>query len=144
MADLDMDALLADLRRDEGLKLDPYKDTLGHLTVGYGHELKPGEMIKSISMDDAETILLDDVSATLAELDAAISWWRTLAPDAQRALANQSYELGVHGVLAFAHMLAALKAHDYADASVDALTSKWAQQVPERAARIAALYRGCA
>ena len=139
-----MDALLADLRRDEGLKLDPYKDTLGHLTVGSGHELKPGEMIKSISMDDAETILLDDVSATLAELDAAISWWRTLAPDAQRALANQSYELGVHGVLAFAHMLAALKAHDYADASVDALTSKWAQQVPERAARIAALYRGCA
>jgi GH24 family phage-related lysozyme (muramidase) len=36
-------ALREQLKREEGLRLKPYKDTLGHWTIGYGHKMLPGE-----------------------------------------------------------------------------------------------------
>ena len=137
-----MQALLADLRRDEGLRLEAYQDTAGNWTIGYGHKLTaPGNPIIE---PEAETMLADDVNFVCFQLDDRLDWWRGLADNAQRGLANQCYNLGFKGLQGFTHMLTALEAHDYETAAAEALASEWATQVGDRAKRIAVLYQSCA
>lgn len=47
----------------EGCKLEVYKDLNGHLTIGWGHLLRPSELwIKTISQEVAEHYLLCDLT----------------------------------------------------------------------------------
>jgi lysozyme len=46
----------------EGLKLEPYKCSAGHWTIGIGHKIKKGEYFTSITEDDAYKILRQDVA----------------------------------------------------------------------------------
>jgi lysozyme len=52
-----------------------------------------------------------------------------------------AYQMGVDGVLKFKKMMIALQAENYEAAYKEALNSKWAQQTPERAQRVALLIR---
>jgi lysozyme len=61
----DVDALTADLIRDEGLKLKPYTDTVGKLTIGIGRNLTD----RGISRQEALVLARNDVDAAAAELD---------------------------------------------------------------------------
>ena len=51
---MDLDALKAQLTRHEGLRLKPYRDTLGHLTIGVGRNLS------EVGISEAEAIALLD------------------------------------------------------------------------------------
>ena len=62
--------------------------------------------------------------------------------DVQRALANMVYQLGVQGVCNFRLMLEALEDGDRVEAADEALDSRWAEQTPKRAWRVANLIRG--
>lgn len=46
----------------EGLSLEPYRDSAGHLTIGYGHKIRPNETFTRISKAQAEGILRQDAS----------------------------------------------------------------------------------
>lgn len=131
------DDLLADLKRDEGLRLDLYSDTEGNLTGGYGHNFDDMGLSEAASL----FILNEDKAIAIAELDRELPWWRNLPPLAQRGLANMSFNLGMPRLLKFRKMIAALKAGDFDAAATEALNSKWRRQVGDRAERIAALYR---
>ena len=143
---LDLGLLAADLRRDEGLRLKIYLDSVGVATVGFGHRCTPEDMeyyADGISTAIAESLLVEDISIALRLLDAELAWWRKLPNDAQRGMANMSYNLS-HHLLGFTDMLAALQRGDFTAASKSALNSLWARQVGDRAKRIAALFAGCA
>ncbi len=131
------DDLLADLKRAEGLRLKPYRDSVGKLTIGYGRNLDD----VGISKAEAEALLGADAAVACAELDRALPWWRDLPEPAARGLANMVFNLGLPRLLKFSRMLAALKSGDYGAAAIEAMDSKWARQVGDRAERIAALYR---
>lgn len=128
-----IDALKADLVRDEGLRLKPYRDTVGKLTIGVGRNLD------DVGISDAEAghLLGNDISGVLADLDRALPWWRGLSEARQRALANMCFNLGLTRLQGFKKMLAALEAGDWPAAAREALDSKWARQVGARATRIA-------
>lgn len=127
--------LIADLRRDEGLRLKPYRCTAGKLTIGYGRNLDD----IGITRDEAEQLLRDDVWRVLVELDRDMPWWRDLSTDRQRALANMALNLGLPRLKEFRKMLAALQRGDWEEAARQALDSRWANQVGQRARRIAGL-----
>ena len=55
----------------------------------------------------------------------------------QRCLLNMAYNMGVPNLMGFKKMFTALDAQDYAEAGLEALDSKWARQVPNRAMEIA-------
>ncbi len=129
--------VLSDLREDEGLKLEVYKDTTGHQTIGYGHNLSDLGISKAI----ADAILMEDLVTTLMALNSQIPWWKTLTESQRRALINMAFNLGVNKLLEFKKMLAALKTGNSDLAATEALDSKWAEQVGSRAWRIAALFR---
>lgn len=127
-----------DLKRDEGLRLKPYRDTVGKLTIGYGRNLDD----VGITEDEAEYMLEGDIEHVLEQLDRTLPWWNDLNESRKRALVNMAFNLGIGGLLKFKKMLAALKAGDYEHAAVEALDSRWAKQVGQRADRIAELLKG--
>lgn len=147
-------ALIDDLKRDEGFRARAYQDTVGVWTVGYGHAHCDPRAVWT--QDRAATQLAVDVDLTCEHLDRDLPWWRTLDLVRQDALANMGFNLGVGvapcaahadgtGLQGFPHMLAALKAGDFAHASAQALLSDWAKDPPqgvgERATRIANMFR---
>lgn len=134
------DALISDLKQEEGLKLVAYQDHLGFWTIGYGRlidERKGG----GISEAEAEYLLRNDVAKVTSALAAQCQGWVDMPDNIRRATANMAFQLGINGVLAFKKMWAALRSKDWDEAAKHALDSKWAKQTPNRAKRVADLIR---
>ena len=132
------DALTQDLIRDESIKLKPYRDTVGKLTIGVGRNLDDN----GITEDEALFLLKNDIRRSESDLDRNASWWRGLPEDAQRGLVNMCFQLGITRLRRFVKMLEALEKNDYNKAAEEVLSSKYARQVPDRANRVAQLFRG--
>lgn len=131
-----MDALTKQLIIDEGMRLKPYRDTVGKLTIGVGRNLDDN----GISEDEALVMLKNDIDQAFDEL-SQFDWFNSLKPVKQDALVNMCFNLGLPRLLSFKRMIAALEAGDYQTAADEALDSKWAVQVGERANRIAEVIR---
>ncbi|CCG42198.1 glycoside hydrolase family protein [Magnetospirillum molischianum] len=136
MTTYDVLALRRELIRDEGLKLKPYRCTAGKLTIGVGRNIED----RGITADEAMVLLDNDIVVIAAELDRAIPFWRKLSDARQRALINMAM-MGVPRLLGFKRMLYALSIGDYPGAAAEALNSKWAGQVGDRAIRLADMIR---
>ncbi len=134
---MNKEQLIQDLISDEGLRTEPYIDTVGKMTIGVGRNLDDN----GISQAEAMFMLTNDIEMVETELDARLDWWRGLPDDAQRALCNMTFSLGWPRLSKFEKMLAALKDRDFEEAAAQALASKWATQVGQRAIRIAQLFR---
>lgn len=136
MTDL-MNAMITDLRRDEGERLKPYRDTVGKLTIGVGRNLDD----VGLSSEESAYLLANDINKVLRQLDEKLPWWRGLCFNRQRVLINMAFNLGIAGLLGFKNTLAAVQAGQYDKAAEGMLSSKWASQVGKRAVRLADLMR---
>ena len=134
---MDTEALKVDLLRDEGCGLKPYVDTVGKITVGIGRNLTD----RGITLEEAKHLLENDITAVVIELDHKLPWWRGLPEHKQRALANIAFNMGLPRLMNFRKMLAALECGEWDTAAAEALNSAWAEQVGERAQRIAQEFR---
>lgn len=135
---MDRDQLVADLVRDEDLRLKPYPCPAGKLTIGVGRNLDD----VGITRPEALFLLDNDIARCEAELKGATAWWKSLKnPARQRAILNMYFNLGFSRFMGFQHMRVAIEEADWERAAAEALDSKWAQQVGARADRIAALIR---
>ena len=126
-------ALTDDLKRHEGLRLFPYRDTVGKLTIGIGRNLDDN----GITEVEAMFMLGTDVKNVVNELDINLAWWTDLDTVRRRALANMAFNMGVPRLLQFKNMLDALQRGSYEIAAMEALDSLWAQQVGKRSQDIA-------
>src|SRR3546814_2270740 len=106
---MDIDALKADLARDEGFIPHAYQDSLGYWTIGCGR-LIDEQLGGGISKEEALYLLGNDIRRSLADLDRALPWWRGLSEARMRALANMAFNLGITRLLGFRLFLAALEA----------------------------------
>lgn len=133
--------LIADLKRDEGLVLKAYQDTVGVWTIGYGHaHVQPGTVW---TQEQAEAALRQDVAKHNKELDEALPWAIRLDPVRRRVLQNMAFNLGLgsavtgKGLLGFKNTLEFVRTGQYDRAADGMLASKWAKQVKGRADRLA-------
>lgn len=134
---MNLDKLTASLRQHEGLRLSPYKDTTGNLTIGYGHLVANG-----ISLTAAEQILRDDIGLCISQAQAQ-SWWQYCTDeDLQRAMVELVFELGVGGVAGFHDLIRCLGNSDRDGAARALLDSVYARQVGQRAVTLAGMIRG--
>lgn len=125
--------LKAQLRRHEGERLKPYKDTTGHLTIGVGRNLDD----VGISEDESEYLLENDVRRVEGELTRSVPCFSSLEDSRQRVLANMTFNLGVAKLLQFKKMLSAVEARNFDKAADEMLDSTWARQVGDRAVELA-------
>jgi lysozyme len=137
------DPIIAELVRDEGVRLKPYRDTVGKLTIGVGRNLDD----VGVSQAEAEFLLANDVERTRADLDRAIPWWRgpspwkPVDPVRQRVLLNMAFNMGADEVARWPNWLAAVQSGNYEAASDSMLKTLWARQVGVRANRLSEMMR---
>lgn len=127
-----MNKLTKQLIRDEGLRLKPYHDTVGKLTIGVGRNLDDN----GITEDEASYLLQNDIAVSKREL-SAYGWFNRLDEVRQGAIINMHFNLGLPRLLTFRKMIAALECGNYTKAANEALDSRWANQVGQRAVRLA-------
>lgn len=132
-----LNQLTEDLKRDEGFRTHPYKDTVGKTTIGYGRNLDD----VGISQTEAEALLRKDIGVAFEETMANYPWLRDRPADLQRVVVNMAFNMGQSRLAGFKKMFAAMEAKHYKLASLEALDSKWAEQTGERAMRIAVIIR---
>lgn len=143
--------LLSDLIRDEGLRLKAYPDPVSKgepWTIGIGHtgSVKRGDMV---TLEEARGLLAVDAVAHNRTLARVLPWVADLDADRRRVLQNMHFNLGwdnsrtakLEGLAGFTRTLADIKAGRYASAATRMEASLWAQQVGNRAERLAAIMR---
>lgn len=133
------DELVHMIKRHEGKRLNPYQDTLGVWTVGYGHN-----MSIAISNKAAETILLDDIYDAINDCIHAFPWFLELSEPRKHAIIDMAFNLGITKLKTFRNFLLAMELGDYETAAIHMLDSLWAKQVKGRALELATMIRGSA
>ena len=129
---MNIDALIEELKADEGYRRFPYKCSSGKLTIGYGRNIDD----VGISDKEAEVMLMNDVQFCTAWLDKKYPWFKNLTDARQRALVNMCFNLGVTKFTGFKKMLRAFSIGHYDRAALEASDSRWYYQVGDRARRI--------
>ena len=125
-------SLIEQLKRQEGLKLKPYKCTADKLTIGVGRNLED----VGISEEEAEMLLQNDINRATKQILAEFPWTRELDEVRFSALINFTFNVGIGTVGKFVNAMALLKAGSYDMAADEFLQSRWAKQVGQRAIEV--------
>ena len=144
---MDLEKLKDELRRDEGLRLTPYRCTAGALTIGYGHNLEahgPAGLPRflAITIDRAEKWLDEDIMDAVA----CVHDWlpsdivELLSDVRMRVVVNMAFCLGTR-LWQFKRLRSCIMAMDWKGAAMEMLESRWASQVGDRAIRLALMMR---
>lgn len=136
--DTDDILLIKELRRDEGVKYEPYLDSVGIKTVGVGHNLEahPIDFSYPLTDEQVDELLASDLIETFSELDKHLPWWRNMEYQRQRAIVNMCFNMGINGLMTFHNTLAAMQSGKWDVVIAGMKASKWASQVGERAIRL--------
>lgn len=129
------------IKKNEGLRLNVYIDTLGNPTIGYGHLLPPSSDIKSITMEEAERLFNEDIAdAKRAALDI-FEEFAAFSQNRQDAIIELLFNLGKTKFLRFIRMIHNINIGHWDDAAnelkyADGRTtlSRWYTQVKEQRA----------
>lgn len=124
--------LLKLIKKNEGLRLEPYKCPAGYWTIGYGRNLE--RQGGGITKQEAVYLLENDVATVVAMCEREFEWWDTLTVARQAVLTDMAFNLGVAGLMKFKKMLAAIKSRKWDIAGEHLMDSKYATQVGVRAA----------
>ena len=134
---MDMDRLLASVKKHEGYRNKVYLDTLGKRTVGVGHLC-----VEDFWEDDKEyeekflmTILEHDLQTAIKGAKELMAEHGCMDMDevAEEIIIEMIFQLGKTGVSKFKNMWKALSELNYVGASYEMLDSKWAKQTTNRA-----------
>jgi lysozyme len=130
---MNLAALRAQLIVDEALRLKPYTDTKGKVTIGVGHNLSA----RGISRELALQWLDEDITEALYDVRRAWPWFDRLDSVRQHVLLNMAFNMGITMLGTFHRFLDALQAGNYKTAAVEMMDSDWATDVGRRATRLA-------
>lgn len=123
------------IKRNEGLRLKPYKCSAGKLTIGYGRNIEDN----GISLDEAEIMLSSDIRSVTEEIRRLIPDFDSLELPQKTALIDMGFNLGITRLSLFKKMLAAVNVRDYKTAAMELLDSNYANQLPNRSSKNAQL-----
>lgn len=136
----------------EGMKLMPYRCTAGKLTIGVGRNLEDnpptpeearalGDYMHGITENAAKMLLRNDIARCFEALKRIVEGFEELDEERQYALLDMCFQMGVRGFRRFKRLLKAVEQRNFELAAFECLTSKYAQQTPKRAKRIAQLLK---
>ena len=131
------------VKQHEGWRTQPYRDSLGNWTFGWGFlmdEDDEGHPLYMPSEEDGEALL--EVRLRTAFWDAAIVYkgsFGLLDTTRQAVLVDMAYQLGRGGLASFVKFRAAVGRKDWPAAKQEMLDSRWAGQTPRRANELAEL-----
>ena len=128
--------LKSQLLREEGAESCAYQDSLGFWTIGVGR-LIDARKGGGLSNDEIDFLLENDIKTKTREVLLALPWMPRLSEPRQAVLIGMAFQMGIGGLLKFKRALGSIEDGQYAEAAVEMLESKWGNQTPERAYRMA-------
>lgn len=134
---MNRDALKLQLRKHEGVRAKPYRDTVGKVTIGVGRNLDD----RGLKPSEIEMLLDNDVDDVLKDIELNLPWFATLSEARQLVIANMVFNLGITRFLQFNATISAIRNGRFGVAADQMLASKWARQVGQRARDLAAMMR---
>jgi lysozyme len=141
---LDRDAVFEQLKIDEGVVYEVYKDHLGYPTFGVGHlvlESDPefgAEVGTPITEDRVKECFDSDLAIAVSECDRLYEEgvFGDLPDEVQQILVNMMFNMGRTRLSKFKKMHEAILKGDWAEAAVEGRDSQWHKQVTNRAERL--------
>lgn len=135
----DRDRLVRLVQLHEGLRLKPYDDGRGNLTVGFGRNLTAN----GITREEAEAMLRRDLANAERSVLTRWPWMASLDPVRYAVVIDLCFNLGPAKLSTFKRTIAAIRAGDYAFAAGCLEDSLWFRQVKTRGHRdVAAMATG--
>jgi len=130
------------LEDEEGRVAHAYTDSEGWLTIGVGRLI---DKRKGGRLTDAEIdyLLANDIAEKTAELQRSLVWLDGLDQVRRDTLIAMAFQMGTAGLLGFRNTLEMVRTGDYKGAGRGMLQSRWAQQTPLRAERMARQMEAC-
>lgn len=125
--------IVQQLKRDEDVRLKPYRDSVGKISIGTGRNLDD----VGISVEENDLMLRNDIERSRRDLFTHLPWVVGLDDARRGVLLNMTFNMGIGGVCQFRNTLALIQAGKYQQASDAMLQSKWAEEVGPRAHRLA-------
>tara|TARA_B100000965_G_scaffold396227_1_gene410844 strand:- start:585 stop:1034 length:450 start_codon:yes stop_codon:yes gene_type:complete len=141
---MNFDRLYEQLKIDEGVKYEVYKDHLGYETFGIGHLVVEGDpewgqpVGTPVSEDRVKRCFEIDVQTSVMECYALYneSYFEDFPDEVQEILVNMMFNMGRPRLSQFKKMNAALKKDDFKEAAKEGRDSRWYRQVTNRAERL--------
>jgi len=125
------------IKREELLRLRPYMDTEGKVTIGYGRNLSD----VGINTAEAEAMFARDIADADRGVQQRLPWATQLDPVRYAVLVDMAFNMGIDGLLTFKNTLREISVGAYGAAAAKMLDSKWAIQVGGRAVRLSEMMR---
>ena len=126
-----MKRLMRHLTWAEGVKMFPYTDTMGFLTIGVGRNLSRN----GLRPDEVSLLLQNDASEALKQA-SELDFWDSLSETRRLIVADMIFNLGLAGFSTFKKFQAALRSEDYAVAADEMVDSDWYIQTGRRAKKL--------
>lgn len=125
---------IAQIVEDEGYRRCVYNDSRGLATVGFGHLMTKADNFKCIEPQYAVDLLRKDYRLATKDVEKRYPW---AEGEVKLILINLSFNMGANRLAKFKETLRYLKLKQYDKAAGELLDSRYARQVPHRAARMA-------
>ena len=116
-----------------GQPLDRGSEIVGRPTIGYGRNLAS----VGITEAEAEAMLDADLARATRFCEQNMPGFSGLNGPRQAVVVSMAFQLGPRGLLAFRKFRAAVARGDFQTAAVEMLSSRWADQTPNRAKELA-------
>lgn len=130
-----LDAAVPAIMEAEGFSGEPYDDTTGNPTIGYGTKLPLTEA-------EGELLLRHRLGGDLRCFIHGWSPWEGASAATRAALVDAVYALGCGGLLGFDDALAAVARGDTDAAAAEFRASVWYGEEPRRVEQVIKMLRG--
>ena len=137
------DNIYEQLKIDEGVVYEVYKDHLGYPTFGVGHLIleTDDEYGKTegwkVSEERVKECFEQDLDISISECEALFKDnWKEYSEELQEVLVNMMFNLGRTRLSKFKKFIGAINKGDWEKASIEMMDSRWAVQVGPRANRL--------
>tara|TARA_R100000544_G_C2225671_1_gene60480 strand:- start:1417 stop:1854 length:438 start_codon:yes stop_codon:yes gene_type:complete len=119
------------LKTHEGFRSSVYKCTAGLFTIGFGRMVDES-LSGGITKDEAEYLLKNDIEKCEKILKNKLPFFINLSENRQIVLLDMYFNLG-NRLFNFVNTLKFIEDNNFEEASKEMLSSKWANQVGQRA-----------
>ena len=122
------------IKKNEGFSLKPYKDQLGHLTIGYGHLILPNEtyLLKNKTNKPQLNAIFDqDFERALGDYKRLIKQKHHNRKD-KELLIEMTYQMGAKRVLKFKKLISNMQKNKKHLVCFEMMDSLWYTQTPNR------------
>lgn len=124
------------IKKHEGLRLKPYRCSVGKLTIGYGRNLSDN----GITLEEAEQLLQHNIDEVIQQAQTLL-FFSALNEVRQAVIVDMIFNMGLPRFQKFKKTIALIEQQAWQAAANEMLNSRWARQVGNRSQTLSDMMR---